>query len=145
MTADVSVQLTYTVTLREISDGLKLQMRHSPAGRWAFRVLWGVGIFLGLVITIDVAVEAPDYRPWVLDAIMNAVVVIAIACRWLDRAGPVRIRPAPRRTWRSGWTHRDDGCVSARHTNHAGTSTWDLTEGRGWLMLPPRTCSEPEC
>ncbi|MFF3245373.1 hypothetical protein ACFYWY_16970 [Streptomyces sp. NPDC002870] len=60
MTADVSVQFTYTVTLREISDGLKLQMRHSPVGRWGYRVLWVVGIFLGLVIAINVAAKGID-------------------------------------------------------------------------------------
>ncbi|WP_406453940.1 YcxB family protein [Streptomyces sp. NBC_00876] len=60
MTDDVPVQLTYTVTWREISDGLKIQFRYSPVGRWCHRVLWGLAAFLGFLIVVNVAARGVD-------------------------------------------------------------------------------------
>ncbi|WP_327676879.1 YcxB family protein [Streptomyces sp. NBC_00467] len=157
MSTDVPVQFTYTVTLREISDGLKLQMRHSPAGRWAFRVLWGVGIFLGLVIAINVAIKGTDSPALGVLRLMVTVIVIAIVCRWLMALG---LLGYARHLGEHRVTLDPSGIstVSVRHTNHTG---WEFygrwVEGRrvfvlltpdvwgaGVLILPKRGLSTPQ-
>ncbi|WP_326734075.1 hypothetical protein [Streptomyces sp. NBC_01022] len=67
MAVDVSVQLTYTVTWREISDGLKIQMPHSPVGRWCHRIMWVLGAFLAFAIAATVlsrGIGAVDASTW---------------------------------------------------------------------------------
>ncbi|MCX4824616.1 YcxB family protein [Streptomyces sp. NBC_01142] len=157
MTADVSVQFTYTVTLREIADGLKLQLRHSPVGRWGYRVLRVVGIFLALVIAINVAAKGIDSPALGLLQFTVTVIVIMIACRWLMALGLLGYA-------RHLGEHRVTvdqsgiGTVSERHTNHTG---WEFygrcIEGRrvfvlltpdvwgaGVLILPKRGLSAPQ-
>lgn len=60
MTADTSVKLTYVVTWREISEGLKMQMRHSPVGRWCYRVLWGLCALLALLSVANLLTRGVD-------------------------------------------------------------------------------------
>ncbi|MFJ6431285.1 YcxB family protein [Streptomyces sp. NPDC091416] len=60
MTVGTPVRLTYSVTWREISDGLGIQLRHSPVGRWCFRVLWTLGAFLGFVIVANLLTRGLD-------------------------------------------------------------------------------------
>ncbi|MCX4509444.1 hypothetical protein OHA27_03825 [Streptomyces sp. NBC_01619] len=157
MTADVSVQFTYTVTLREISDGLKLQMRHSPVGRWCYRVLWAVAGFLGLVIAINLAAKGFDSPALGVLRFTATVVVIMIACRWLMALallGYARHLGEHRVTVdRSGI-----GTVSERHTNHTGWEFYGrcvesrrvfvlLTPdvwGAGVLILPKRGLNAPQ-
>ncbi|MGW0553643.1 hypothetical protein ACWDZ6_05485 [Streptomyces sp. NPDC002926] len=157
MTADVSVQFTYTVTLREIADGLRLQMRHSPVGRWGCRVLWAVGIFLGLVVAINVAAKGIDSPALGVLRFTVTVIVIMIASRWLMALGLLGYA-------RHLGEHRVTvdqsgiGTVSERHTNHTG---WEFygrcVEGRrvfvlltpdvwgaGVLILPKRGLSTPQ-
>ncbi|MGI5401736.1 YcxB family protein [Streptomyces sp. CA-135486] len=157
MTADVSVQFTYTVTLREISDGLKLQMRHSPVGRWGYRVLWVVGIFLGLVIAINVAAKGIDSPALGVLRFTVTVIVIMIACRWLMALGLLgyarHLGEHHVTVDRSGI-----GTVTERHTNHTGWGFYGRwVEGRrvfvlltpdvwgaGVLILPKRGLSTPQ-
>ncbi|MFJ6630134.1 YcxB family protein [Streptomyces sp. NPDC091376] len=157
MATDVSVQFTYTVTLREISDGLKLQMRHSPAGRWVCRVLWVVGIFLGLVIVANVATRGINSPALGVLRFTVTVVLIMIACRWLMALallGYARHLGEHRVTV----DRRGIGTVSERHTNHTGWEFYGrcvesrrvfvlLTPdvwGAGVLLLPKRGLSAPQ-
>ncbi|MET9670867.1 hypothetical protein ABZY19_36885 [Streptomyces sp. NPDC006475] len=157
MTADVSVQLTYTVTLREIADGVKLQIRHSPVGRWVFRVLRAVGIFLGLVIAINVAANGFDSPALGLLRSIVTVVIIMIAIRWLMA---LALLGYARHLGEHRVTVDQSGIstVSNRHTNHTGWEFYGrsiedrrvfvlLTPdiwGTGVLMLPKRGLSGPQ-
>ncbi|WP_329038312.1 YcxB family protein [Streptomyces sp. NBC_01725] len=114
MAVDMSVQLRYVVTWREISDGLKIQMRHSPAGRWCYRALWGLGALLGLVTVAGLLTGGTaglGMWPFLL-----IVCVLLVAVRWLTA---LALLAYARHLGEHRVTVDEDGisAVSERHTN----------------------------
>ncbi|MEU1347365.1 YcxB family protein [Streptomyces sp. NPDC005795] len=87
MAVDVPVQLTYTVTWREISDGLKIQLRHSPIGRWCHRIMWGLGAFFAFAVVATVltrGIGAVDASTWI--AFLVTCLLLA-GVRWVSALG----------------------------------------------------------
>ncbi|MBM7437198.1 YcxB family protein [Streptomyces sp. HB132] len=83
MAVDVSVQLTYVVTWREVSDGLRMQLRHSTVGRWAHSVLCGLGALLGLVILADLLTGGVSAAGWGVLRFLLTVCLLGVAFHWL--------------------------------------------------------------
>ncbi|MEU4269592.1 hypothetical protein [Streptomyces sp. NPDC026092] len=135
MAVDVPVQLTYVVTWREISDGLKIQLRHSPAGRWMYRVLWAAAGLLGLVIIANVltrGTDAPGVGLWKFVALAYLSLV---AFRWLMA---LALLAYARHLGEHRVTVDESGIetVSARHTLHTGWGFYGrAVEGRRVFVL----------
>ncbi|MEN8653706.1 YcxB family protein [Streptomyces sp. 21So2-11] len=157
MTVDASVHLTYVVTWQEISDGLKIQMRHSQVGRWCYRILWGLVAFLVLVTAANVVtrgVDAVGVGAWrlVLIACLSLVAV-----RWLMA---LALLGYARHLGEHQVTVDDSGIrtISERHTNDTGWKFYGrcvedrrvfvlLTPdvwGTGVLILPKRGLDAPQ-
>lgn len=83
MAVDVPVQLTYVVTWREISDGLKMQMRHSPAGRWCYRILLGLVALLALLSATNLLLRGLDHVGLAAWKLVLIVFCLSVAFRWL--------------------------------------------------------------
>ncbi|MER6114929.1 YcxB family protein [Streptomyces sp. A0642] len=157
MAADTPVRLTYVVTWREISDGLKLQMRHSPAGRWCHRVLWTLAAFLGFVIVANLLTRGVDSVSAGVWRFLLIACLLLVVFRWLMALAllgyarhlgehRVTIDPSGIRT------------VTERHTNETGWQFYGrcvesrrvfvlLTPdiwGTGVLVLPKRGLDDPQ-
>ncbi|WP_020577757.1 YcxB family protein [Actinopolymorpha alba] len=157
MAVDVSVQLTYVVTWREISDGLKIQMRHSPVGRWCYRALWGLGALLGLVSAANLltrGVGAVGLGAWKFFLILC---LFLVAVRWL---AALALLAYARHLGEHRVTVDEDG-ISTVSERHANQTDWGFygrgVEGRrvfvlltpdiwgtGVLLLPKRGLGAPE-
>ncbi|MEV7994992.1 hypothetical protein AB0O67_24705 [Streptomyces sp. NPDC086077] len=135
MTVDAPVQLTYVVTWREISDGLKIQLRHSPVGRWLHRGLWAAAVLLGAVITANLltrGVDAPGVGLWKVLAIAWLSLV---AFRWLMA---LALLAYARHLGEHRVTVDESGIqtVSVRHTLHTGWGFYGrAVEGRRVFVL----------
>ncbi|MFD5892492.1 YcxB family protein [Streptomyces sp. NPDC060366] len=157
MTGDVSVQLRYVVTWREISDGLKIQMRHSPAGRWCYRVLWGLGALLALVTAARLLTSGPDAAFLGLWRFFLIACLLLLAVRWLMA---LALLAYARHLGEHRVTVDEDGIstVSERHTNRTdwgfygrsveGPRVFVLITpdvwGTGVLILPKRGLGAPQ-
>lgn len=155
MSVDMSVQLRYVVTWREISDGLKIQMRHSPAGRWCYRVLWGLGGLLVLVTAGNLltggSVGLGMWRFFLIACLLLVVV------RWLMALG---LAGYARHLGEHRVTVGGDGIstVSDRHTNRTDWGFYGRSVearrvfvlitpdawGTGVLILPKRGLGTPQ-
>ncbi|MEE4495540.1 YcxB family protein [Streptomyces sp. BE230] len=157
MTVDMSVQLTYTVTWREISDGLKIQLRHSPVGRWFFRILWGLGAFLGFVIVANLLTRGVDAVGVGVWRFLLIACLLLAAFRWLmalTLLGYARHLGEHRVTVNASGIKT----VTARHTNETGWQFYGrcierrrlfvlLTPdvwGAGVMILPKRGLAAPQ-
>lgn len=157
MTADMSVKLTYIVTWREISDGLKIQMRHSPAGRWICRIAWGLIALLGLLTVANLLTRGIDSAGVGLWRFILTVGLILIVIRWLTA---LALLAYARHLGEHRVTVDADGIstISERHTNQTGWGFYGRSiEGRrvfvlltpdvwgtGMLVLPKRGLSAPQ-
>ncbi|MET4921833.1 YcxB family protein [Streptomyces sp. PSRA5] len=157
MTVDGSVRLTYVVTWREISDGLKIQMRHSPVGRWLFRVLWVLVALLSLLSTANLLTRGVDAMGWPVWKFLLTVCLIFIVVRWLTA---LALLAYARQLGEHRVTIDEDGIstVSERHTNQTNWGFYGRgVEGRrvfvlltpdiwgtGVLILPKRGLGDPQ-
>lgn len=157
MTADTSVKLTYVVTWREISDGMKIQMRRSPAGRWVFRVWWVLIALLGLLSLANLLTRGVDAAYVDLWMFPLTVCLVAIAIRWLTA---LALLAYARHLGEHRVTVDADGIstVSERHTNETSWKFYGrsvesrrvfvlLTPdvwGTGMLILPKRGLATPQ-
>ncbi|MFJ7496138.1 YcxB family protein [Streptomyces sp. NPDC097727] len=157
MVVDVSVRLTYVVTWREISDGLKIQMRHSPAGRWCYRVLWGLVALLGLVSTTNLLIRGVGAVGLGVWKFFLIACLFLAAVRWLMA---LALLAYARHLGEHHVTVDEDGIstVSERHTNQTGWGFYGRSvEGRrvfvlltpdvwgtGVLILPKRGLGAPQ-
>ncbi|ROQ66570.1 hypothetical protein EDD93_0978 [Streptomyces sp. 840.1] len=135
MAVDVSVQLTYSVTWREISDGLKIQMRHSPVGRWSRRIMWGLGAFLAFAIAATVltrGIGAVDTSTW------SAFLVTCLLLAGVRRLAALRLLSYARHLGEHCVTVDASGIrtVTGRHTQE---TCWQFygrcVEGRRVFVL----------
>ncbi|MFD4699241.1 YcxB family protein [Streptomyces niveus] len=157
MTADTSVKLTYVVTWREISEGLKMQMRHSPVGRWCYRVLWGLCALLALLSVANLltrGVGAAGLEVW---RFLLTACLFVIAIRWLTA---LALLAYARHLGEHRVTVDADGIsiVSERHTHHTNWSFYGRSAesrrvfvlltpdvwGTGVMVLPKRGLSDPQ-
>ncbi|MFD3918725.1 YcxB family protein [Streptomyces sp. NPDC058595] len=135
MAVDVSVQLTYVVTWREIADGLRIQMRHSPAGRWCYRVLWGLVALFGAVTAanlLTVGVGAAGVTLW---RSLLLACVFFVVIRWL---AALALLAYARHLGEHRVTVDQDGIstVSEQHTNQTGWGFYGRSvEGRRVFVL----------
>ncbi|WP_405406230.1 YcxB family protein [Streptomyces sp. NBC_01104] len=87
MSVAMPVQLTYIVTWREISDGLRIQLRHSPVGRWCHRILWALGAFFAFAVAATVqarGIAAVNASTW---ACLLITCILLVAVRRLTALG----------------------------------------------------------
>ncbi|MEV7402357.1 YcxB family protein [Streptomyces sp. NPDC091267] len=157
MAGDVSVQLTYAVTWREISDGLKIQLRHSSVGRWCYRIMWVLGAFLAFAIAATVlsrgigAVDASTWSAFLITCLLVAGVHRVTALGLLGYArhlGEHRvtvdasgIRTATERhTQETGWQFYGR-CVEGRRVFVLLTPD---ASGSGVMILPKRGLAAPQ-
>ncbi|MFE3249126.1 YcxB family protein [Streptomyces sp. NPDC059209] len=156
MTVDRTVKLTYVVTWREISDGLKIQMRHSPVGRWGYRAWWGLISFLGLVSAINLLARGVDAVGLGLWKFLLTLCLLLVAIRWLTA---LVLLAYARHLGEHRVTVDADGIssVSERHTNQTNWNFYGRgVEGRrvfvlltpdiwgtGVLVLPKRGLADP--
>ncbi|MEV0775958.1 YcxB family protein [Streptomyces sp. NPDC050433] len=157
MTVDGSVKLTYVVTWREISDGLKFQMRHSPVGRWMYRLVWGLVAFLGVVSAATLLNRGVDAVGWAAWRFLLPLCLFMVAVRWLTA---LALLAYARHLGEHRVTVDADGIsiVSERHTNQFNWTFYGrsfesrrvfvlLTPdiwGTGVMVLPKRGLSAPE-
>ncbi|MEU0692945.1 YcxB family protein [Streptomyces niveus] len=157
MAVDMSVELRYVVTWREISDGMKIQMRHSPAGRWCYRFLWGLAALLALASAISLltgGVDAFDPGMW---SFLLIICLLLVAVRWLTALALLAYA-------RHLGEHRvmvdEEGIstVSERHTNQTNWGFYGRSFesrrvfvlitpdvwGTGVLILPKRGLAAPQ-
>ncbi|MFF2189492.1 hypothetical protein [Streptomyces sp. NPDC058155] len=157
MTVHTTVKLTYVVTWREISDGLKIQMRHSPVGRWGYRAWWGLIAVLGLVSAVNLltrGVGAAGLEAW---KYVLTLFLLLVAIRWLTA---LALLAYARHLGEHRVTVDADGIstLSARHTNQTNWGFYGRgVEGRrvfvlltpdiwgtGVLILPKRGLGDPQ-
>ncbi|MEV6421270.1 YcxB family protein [Streptomyces sp. NPDC051662] len=157
MTVDGSVKLTYVVTWREISDGLRIHMRYSPVGRWIFRALWVLVALLGLLSTANLLTRGVDAMGWAAWKLLLALCLFFVAFRWLTA---LALLAYARHLGEHRVTVDADGIstVSERHTNQTNWGFYGRSvEGRrvfvlltpdiwgtGVLILPKRGLGTPE-
>ncbi|MFF2190804.1 YcxB family protein [Streptomyces sp. NPDC058155] len=157
MTVDGSVKLTYVVTWREISDGLKIQMRHSPVGRWLFRALWVLVALLGLLSTANLLTRGVDAMGWAVWKLLLTLCLIFIVLRWLTA---LALLAYARHLGEHRVTIDADGIstISERHSNQTNWRFYGrsvesrrvfvlLTPdiwGTGVLILPKRGLGDPQ-
>ncbi|MGW6306197.1 YcxB family protein [Streptomyces niveus] len=157
MTADTSVKLTYVVTWREISEGLKMQMRHSPVGRWCYRVLWGLCALLALLSVANLLTRGVDAAGLEVWRFLLTACLLVIAIRWLTA---LALLAYARHLGEHRVTVDADGIsiVSERHTHHTNWGFYGrgaesrrvfvlLTPdvwGTGLMVLPKRGLSDPQ-
>ncbi|MEV4994671.1 hypothetical protein [Streptomyces niveus] len=156
MTADTSVKLTYLVTWREISEGLKMQMRHSPVGRWCYRVLWGLCALLALLSVANLLTRGVDAAGLEVWRFLLTACFIVIAIRWLTA---LALLAYARHLGEHRVTVDADGIsiVSERHTHHTNWGFYGRSAesrrvfvlltpdvwGTGLMVLPKRGLSDP--
>nr|WSW67221.1 YcxB family protein [Streptomyces sp. NBC_00995] len=157
MTVGTPVQLTYTVTWREISDGLRIQLRHSPVGRWCFRVVWTLGAFLGFVIVANLLTRGIDAVGAGVWRFLLTACLLLVAFRWLMA---LALLAYARHLGEHRVTVDASGIrtVTERHTNETGWTFYGrCVEGRrvfvlltpdiwgtGVMVLPKRGLETPQ-
>ncbi|WP_327172249.1 YcxB family protein [Streptomyces sp. NBC_01336] len=157
MTVDTPVQLTYAVTWREISDGLRIQLRHSPVGRWCFRVLWTLGALLGFVIVANLLTRGLDAVGMGVWRFFLIACLLMVAFRWLTA---LALLGYARHLGEHRVTVDVSGIrtVTERHTNETGWKFYGrcvegprvfvlLTPdvwGAGVMVLPKRGLDAPQ-
>ncbi|MFD0037985.1 YcxB family protein [Streptomyces anulatus] len=157
MAVDVSVQLTYVATWREISDGLKMQLRHSPVGRWCHRILWGLCAILGVATAANVMTKGVDAAGVGVWKILLIAYLSLVAFRWLMALALLGYA-------RHLGEHRvtvDDSGIRTATERHANDTAWRFygryVEGRrvfvlltpdvwgtGVMVLPKRGLDAPQ-
>ncbi|MFE4367177.1 hypothetical protein ACFRMN_02785 [Streptomyces sp. NPDC056835] len=157
MAVDMSVRLTYVVTWREISDGLKIQLRYSPVGRWCYRVLWGLGVFLGCVIVANLLTRGIDAVGAGVWRFLLIACLLLAAFRWLTalallgyarHLGEHRVTvdssgirtTTERHKHETGWQFYGRGFEGRRVFVLLTPDVW----GAGVLILPKRGLAAPQ-
>ncbi|MER7725340.1 YcxB family protein [Streptomyces sp. NPDC096323] len=157
MAADTQVRLTYVVTWREISDGLKIQMRHSRVGRWCHRLMWGLGAFLAFAIAATVltrGITAVDPSTWSSFLVICLLLVAVRKVTALGLLGYARHLGEHRVTVDASGIRT----VTAAHTQETGWQFYGrCVEGRrvfvlltpdasrtGVMILPKRGLEDPQ-
>ncbi|MFD9872198.1 YcxB family protein [Streptomyces niveus] len=132
-------------------------MRHSPAGRWCYRFLWGLAALLALVSAISLltgGVDAFDPGMW---RFLLIICLLLIAVRWLTA---LALLAYARHLGEHRVTVDEEGIstVSERHTNRTNWAFYGRSFesrrvfvlitpdvwGTGVLILPKRGLAAPQ-